>query len=88
MNPLQLAVVFKNYKAFDYMSKEMNTHLKLNLMAPPISYGALQIKDCHNQIWQESWALLVAINNKDIKMLQYLWSNLSNSQSSLSREIE
>lgn len=74
MNPFQLAVIYDNIKALRFMVTKLNTHLRLNLMAPPICQGALQMRDS-SLAYEECWPLFVAIQNKNLMMLMYLWQD-------------
>ena len=77
MNPYQLAIIFNNLKALRYLTTKLNQHLRLSLNAPSLNHGGLQIKEA-NQIKRECWPLFVAVNNKNLQMLMFLWQDLGN----------
>ena len=75
MNPFQLVILHDNIPALKLFVNSMNTHIKLNIGAPQVNSGALQLSD-HSMVQHECWSLFVAIQNKSLAMFKYLWEEI------------
>lgn len=49
----------------------------MSINSPEITHGGLQLNEV-NQILKESWSLFVAVNNRNLEMLMFLWQDLGN----------
>eukprot|EP00347_Sterkiella_histriomuscorum_P021260 403334633 len=74
-NPLMYALVFKHLNIVRYLIEECKVNAKLCLRDPAHSGEYSEVSPQY-EVRSKCFAVLVAINNKDLKMLNFLLNNL------------
>lgn len=74
-NALQFAIKAKSLKSVKYFCEKLNIHITSALRAPSIDEYCSVVESRPEEA--ECFPLLIALNNRDFKMLEYLWNNLA-----------